>query len=93
LWTPGEGTENEDGEVDGPVALISDAPPPGITLIILAGTCHFAAYPTQQKDIRVWFMCIEKTKRVSRRTMTFPNDPVPSTSKISYRFFFEKLGG
>lgn len=30
---------------------------------------------------------------MSRRTITLPNDPVPSTSKISYCFFFEKLGG
>ena len=53
LRRPAEGIDNEDSEIDVPAGLISDGPPPGIELTILAGICHFAAYPTRRKDTNV----------------------------------------
>ena len=55
LRTPGEGIDVEDDEVGVLTAFGSDGLP-GNVLTILAGTCHFAAYPAQQKGDGVQFL-------------------------------------
>ena len=93
LGPPGEGMTNEDGEV-GVLATLESIPALlGTELADATGMRHFAAYAIQEGNIVASSSSTGYSKGVLRRTMTLPNDPVPSTSRISYCFFFEKLGG